>query len=467
MGNYLTIASVTATLRYLLETQVRPDVQDVKVTTLRPDTAIGNNTDTRVNIYLYQVTPNAAYRNMDLPTRRGDSTLVQRPQAALDLHYMISFYGDDNDLTSQRLLGSVVRTLHTYPVLTRQRVRDAISNLQQDTSVNLAYLSASNLADDAELVKFSPLHLSLEELSKIWSVFYQIPYVLSVAYQGTVVLIEADDAPQQALPVRGRVIRALPFRQPTIEQIVSKDGDMLPILPTSTIVAKGQHLVGEITRVRIAEMEIVPDDVSDTRLSVQLTNVAGLRAGIQGLQVLQQVALGIPAMPHPVVESNVAPFVVRPTIAVVNGQDDIVQNLQGSGSTSRSGTITVGITPLFGRSQRAVLLLNEISATPGQLLNHVPNAYSFRANSLQQVWTQPPQPATGQSPVQQDDVTITQGEQIEQVTVHIVFAVSGVLPGTYLVRVQVDGAESMLNVDSDLNSPTFNTYSGGPKVTIA
>jgi len=459
MGNYLAIASVTATLRYLFETQVRPDVQDVKVTTLRPDTAIGNNTDTRINIYLYQVTPNAAYRNMDLPTRRGDSTLIQRPQAALDLHYMISFYGDDNDLTSQRLLGSVVRTLHAYPVLTRQRVRDAISNLQQDTSVNLSYLSDSNLADEVELVKFSPLHLSLEELSKIWSVFYQIPYVLSVAYQGTVVLIDAEDMPQQALPVQSRVFRALPFRQPSIDQIVSKDGDNLPILPTSTIVIKGRNLSGEITRVRIADSELTPIDVSETRMSVNLSDVPNLRAGIQGLQVLQQSALGIPAVPHSVVESDVAAFVVRPTISIANGQDDIVQNVQGSGTTPRSGTITIGITPGFGSTQRAILLLNEVSATSGQPLNHIPLAYSFRAVPRQQTWQavqlarQPGEPG---------------GSSVEEMAAdHIVFAVTGLQPGTYLVRVQVDGAESMLNVDTNPKSPTFNTYSGGPKVTIA
>lgn len=455
MGNYLTIASVTATLRYLFETQVRPDVQDVKVTTLRPDTSIGNNTDTRINIYLYQVTPNAAYRNMDLPTRRGDSTLIQRPQAALDLHYMISFYGDDNDLISQRLLGSVVRTLHAYPILTRQRIRDAISNLQQDTSVNLSYLSDSNLADDVELVKFSPLHLSLEELSKIWSVFYQIPYVLSVAYQGTVVLIDAEDTPQQALPVQSRVIRALPFRQPSIDQIVSKDGDALPILPTSTIVIKGRNLTGEITRVRIADSELTPLDASDTRLSVKLSDVPNLRAGIQGLQVLQQVALGIPAVPHPVIESNIAAFVVRPTINTASGQDDIVQNVQGSGTTPRSGTITIGITPAISRNQRVVLLLNEVSATLGQPLDHTPFAYSFRAAPKQQTW-QPVQSA-GQPA----------GTPVEEVTDHIVFAVAGLQPGTYLVRVQVDGAESMLPVDTNPKSPTFNTYSGGPKVTIA
>ena len=36
-----------------------------------------------MNVYLYQVTPNAAFRNVDLPTRRADGTLVKQPVAAL------------------------------------------------------------------------------------------------------------------------------------------------------------------------------------------------------------------------------------------------------------------------------------------------------------------------------------------------------------------------------------------------
>src|SRR6266702_8659206 len=204
MSNFLAIATVTATMKDLLETAAAKDVTDheVVVLTLRPDLAKNEAQDAKatINIYLYQVTPNAAWRNADLPTRRADGTVLQRPQVALDLHYMISFYGDESQLISQRMLGSVVRTFHAQPFLTRDRIRNPIGG------ATFPFLATSNLADEVELVKFSPLHLSLEELSKIWSVFFQIPYTLSVAYQGTVVLIESDDIPQSALPVRDRKI---------------------------------------------------------------------------------------------------------------------------------------------------------------------------------------------------------------------------------------------------------------------
>src|SRR6266702_7312882 len=168
MGNFLAIATVTATLRDLLQEGIGTDVPVARVTTARPDDTIGSTPETRVNIYLYQVTPNAAWRNADLPTRRADGTVLQRPQVALDLHYMISFYGDESQLISQRMLGSVVRTFHAQPFLTRDRIRNTIGG------ATFPFLATSNLAGEVELVKFSPLHLSLEELSKIWSVFFQI-----------------------------------------------------------------------------------------------------------------------------------------------------------------------------------------------------------------------------------------------------------------------------------------------------
>jgi hypothetical protein len=121
MSNYLAIATVTATLNELLRPSVESEVTGAAMTTMRPnDPALDNADPPGVNIFLYQVTPNAAYRNDDLPTRRADGTVVERPQVALDLHYLLTFYGNENDLEPQRLLGGVVRTLHARPLLTRQ-----------------------------------------------------------------------------------------------------------------------------------------------------------------------------------------------------------------------------------------------------------------------------------------------------------------------------------------------------------
>jgi hypothetical protein len=202
MSNFLAIATVTATLGRVLQGAVGADVPGALVTAVRPDGPNSGVPDTGVNLFLYQVTPNAQWRNQDLPTRRADGTVAQRPQAALDLHYLLSFYGAEVELEPQRLLGSALRTLHARPLLDRAAVVNAIA-------AN-AFLAGSDLADAVESVRFTPMSLNLEELSKLWSVFFQTTYVLSVAYRASVVLLTADAQPLLAQPVAARVVQARP-----------------------------------------------------------------------------------------------------------------------------------------------------------------------------------------------------------------------------------------------------------------
>lgn len=412
MSNTLAIATVTATLRRTLHAAVATDVPGATVSTQRPDAPAGTLTP-RVNLYLYQVTPNAAWRNADLPARCLDGSFAQRPQAALDLQYLLTFYGDEGQLEPQRLLGSVARTLHSQPVLTRQMIRDTVA----DPAFN--FLAGSNLADGVELVKFTPSALSLEELSKLWSVFFQLQYNLSVAYQGAVVLIESEDTPQPALPVRDRNLYVIPFRQPVIEQVAAAAGANQPIVANSTLIISGQRLLGEITRVRVAGVEVTPVEMSDTQISVPLPSLpAGtLRAGVQGVQVVHPILIGTPPAPHPGVESNVAALVLRPTITAIS-----VANVTGSGDAPRSAEVTMQVNPAIRQRQRVTLLLNEDS-------NAAPDAYTFFA-----------------APLIADAGALT-------------IPISGVKAAEYFVRLQVDGAESPVDIDS--TSPTF-----GPKITI-
>ena len=202
MSNYLAIAAVTATLRKILTEAVSKDVPNAKIKTVRPDSLGNGNQETGINIFLYQATQNTRFRNEDLPTRRANGTLNKRPLVALDLQYIFTFFGDDSLLEPQRLMGSAVSSLHTRPVLTR----DAINAAIKDSQYANTKLDTSDLAEQLESIKFTPLPLNLEELSKLWSVFFQTPYSLSISYQGSVVLIESDVSPSEALPARETVI---------------------------------------------------------------------------------------------------------------------------------------------------------------------------------------------------------------------------------------------------------------------
>ena len=97
---------------------------------------------------------------------------------------------------------------------------------------------------------------------------------------------------------------------------------------------------------------------------------------------------------------------------------DVIQD-----GDKRSAKVSVSFVPEVGASQRVVLLLNERAADK-------PDAYTFNA---------PGRDADGHT------VTIP---------------IKDVKAAEYLVRVQVDGAESPLIVDTNPDSPTFNQYIG-------
>lgn len=408
MSNFLAVATVTATLSRALASIVGEDVLGATVTTLRPDDSTNGTPETGVNVYLYQVTPNAAWRNNDLPTRREDGRLAQRPRAALDLQYLLSFHGNETQLEPQRLLGSVVRTLHARPVLTRQMIRDTVGD------ANNGFLTGSDLADGLELIRFTPGTLSLEELSKLWSVFFQVPYTLSVTYQASVVLIEPEATPQQALPVRERNVYVAQFRQPVVERVLSRAGADQPVVADGPILAgqdlilAGKRLRGEVTRVRVGGIETEPHAVGDAEIVAPIPE--SLRAGARGVQVVQYARMGTPPTLRRGFESNVVAFVLRPTITEID--------VQAGDDPPGSVEVEVVLNPAVGRSQRVVLLLSEFEPPS----DRPARAYTFVAPSRDE-------------PAAPDE------------TASIPIPTSGVAPGTYLARVQVDGAESPLGFD--------------------
>ena len=135
MSNFRAIATVTATLQRVLQDAIHSDVAGSTVSTLKPtEAASAALPASRVNVYLYSATQNPHRSNLDLPTRRPDGGLAQRPQVALDLNYLLSFYGDDATLEPQRLLGSVVAFLHSQPLITRPQIEAVVQDAVEAVS---------------------------------------------------------------------------------------------------------------------------------------------------------------------------------------------------------------------------------------------------------------------------------------------------------------------------------------------
>jgi hypothetical protein len=403
MSNYLAIATATAALSEIILAPVQDAVGASATVEFKrpPGKDDPKQPHPHVNVYLYQVTPNPAYRNADLPTRRADGTLVKRPMAALDLHYLLTFHGKDELLEPQRMLGAVASVLQAQPILSPAIIQSAISTH--------TFLLGSDLDSQIDRVRFTPTTFSLEESSKVWSVFFQVEYALSVAYIASVVLIESTQSPpQEALPVTSRNLYVSTFTQPVITLVVSQAGAGEPILPTSTLVIQGTQLLGDLTAVSIGGQVVTPPVV--TQDAIVMPVPAGLQAGVLGLQVIQQQLLGTPPVPHPGYESNIVALVLHPVITA---------------QAANAAEIDISVNPAVQPNQRISLMLNQyLASTPP-----VPAAYTLTLAPL----------AIASSA--------------------LTFPISGLAPGVYFLRVKIDGAESGVDLD-----PTSSTF--GPTVTI-
>src|SRR5262249_53185574 len=118
MSNALAIGAVTGALSNLLQNVNQgTGLSGVSITTQAPDRARNGKSGNQLNLFLYQVLPNAAWRNMDIPQRvRSGETAM--PPLALNLYYMLTAFGDgDDDLFGHLLLGHAMRIFYDHALL--------------------------------------------------------------------------------------------------------------------------------------------------------------------------------------------------------------------------------------------------------------------------------------------------------------------------------------------------------------
>lgn len=365
MSNSLAIAAVTSSIRFVLERSLqRPHAGQVGgagVTTLRPGDLTNSDLagPAGVNVFCYLATANHAWNLNDLPTRRSDGTPVARPVAAIDLHYLVTCYGSDPELEPQRLLGRVVAAFKETPVLTRDVVSDACALYGANTDTG--FLTAADLADEVELVKLSPVTLSLEEMSKLWGVL-DSPYLLSLTYLATVVLISGDITPTRALPVRHRVLTVTPSGPPKLAAAVV-DPPNAPVTAGVTLLLTGSGLLGPAdTEVVIGAARLTPA-AGATANELRVVLDGTVRAGVQAVSVRHRTVAGGGGIPpaRTTATSNGLPLVVRPSVSVSGVGDD---------------ELTLAVDPPLRAGQRASVLLSRLSgggpATPGEVTAEFP-----------------------------------------------------------------------------------------------
>jgi hypothetical protein len=375
-------------LRNLLDNGIIEQVAigtTVNVTAMAPDTIKLDAPDDppQLNIFLHQVTPNPAWRNRELPSRSVSGDRLSNPPLALDLHYLITAYGR-TDFQAEILLGYAMHLLHERPMLDRAAIRRALNPSPLDVSMlppAFQVLTASDLADQVETIRITPMVMPVEEMSKLWAAI-QSHYRPSAAYQVSVVLIEAKKPSSTPLPVLSRgPVDPVSHR----DRGVVVNPDLLPPLPTlfsadpplrQTVARLGEAV--EVTGIRLTgagatallthrliktpiEIPVVPN-ATGIGFSLALPNDAvaqtafvpglwqlSLRLTVGGESFARETnGVGLPIAADPVIVADAG--LGLPAVDVVRGGSPPVV------------TVTIRTRPQVRLGQRVVLSLDGVSA---------------------------------------------------------------------------------------------------------
>lgn len=236
MSTSTAIGKVSESLRNLLDGEMllRPSV---KVTILAPDESGG---DRRINLFLYKVQENPAFKNMDWQLKPGSADTLVPPPLALNLFYLMTPYANNDAVTgnasAHEILGDAMRVFYEYPVVPSK------------------YL-AEELQDEREELRIIQNTLDMDELGKVWSTFTQ-PFRLSVLYQVSVVQIAADLRHERRLPKRvervGVPTLHAPFSPPGVDEMAPQRGRA-----GTELTFRGQHLAGWRAYVRVTGRSIL------------------------------------------------------------------------------------------------------------------------------------------------------------------------------------------------------------------
>lgn len=418
MSNPLSIAAVTSTLRKLLEDGIKsdPDLTDTKVTTQPPDKVA--NTGNQVNLFLYQVSLNPAWRNADMPqqTKSGETG---QPPLPLILHYLVSANGktDDNpDPFSHRLLGRAMSILYDHPILSSADIKAALPPPPDQQKFDLF--------DQIEHVRITWQPVSADEMSKLWTTF-QAKYRLSTVYQASVVLIESGRARLAPLPVLKR--------GPKDEGAIAQ-GNLLVPYPTltevelpkkqpsarlgDTIILRGHHLDGDGLKAIFnsprlsAPLSVTLPPIATaepTEVSVSLpSNPAAQAAWVAGFYTVALEVARSSDTTNPVRLTNELAFSLAPTITTLSPT-----NPPAAGGNF---TLTLKVSPQVRPPQRASLLFGALEIMADAHLS------------------------------QTDTLTF------------LVKPITAASKGKYFVRLRVEGVDSILvqYADPDLSQPQFD-----------
>jgi hypothetical protein len=411
MSTALAISGVTAMLQYYLNAVCNAPsspLGGVSVSAVAPDivqSALGSGSDAKpqLNLFMHQVTPNAAWRNMELPSVAADgSTRLKNPPLALNLHYLLTAYASE-DTQAEALLGFGILMLHENPTMPRTQVNYALSHLPS-TNPLASSLSGSGLGNQMEMIKITPSVMGREEMAWIWTAL-KADYRPTFAFDVSVVLMRSPLSSLQALPVLSQQITVQPQASAPVFQVVLP-GTETAALPGDTVTLTGQFVTGTaqviLSNQRLSQQFPLPP-TTFTGSSLSFVVPATIPAGIYSLSFTVTAPSGAVVQSVASIPLAVAPTITSPSTA--------------TSTNNSSGTlVTLTCNPQVVPGQTVSLALGGASA-PAETFSSPTASLSFQFPAL--------------------------------------------AAGSYLARLTVDDVDSAVTINST-TPPSF----GGPFITI-
>jgi hypothetical protein len=385
MSNALALAGTSAVLQSLLNGILNAaGLGTVTVTAVAPDIAQNSQNSApnlQVNLFLHQVTPNAAWRNVGLPSLGADgSTRLRNQPLALDLHYLLTAYGTNN-FEAEALLGFSVQTLHETPVLTRSAIQAALNpSPGTPPSAGSATLNLTGLANQVEMIKITPATLGREEMAWLWTAL-KADYRPTFPFLVTVVLIQSQAPASSPLPVLSRGITAQPDvlspmpsvteANPPNAQPAACLGDVITVVGTNLSGAAGVVLANP--RLGIQQTITPLANVGNTSFTFTVPNPPAPGAGDPPTDLPAGIYL-LTTQITPSETANVVALAIAPQIAA--------SWAPGSLSAAATTLLSVPCAPFVRPAQQVSLIVGgrEISANPFTTPTKTP---SFTITGLQ------------------------------------------------------------------------------------
>lgn len=358
MSTNAAIAAVTATLTNMLQSAVSADgvVSSGKVTAHAPDVARQGTTGNQVNLFLYRISIDAAWRNQDPPSIRPGE--IAQPPLPLVLSYLITAFGEnDDEISAHRLLGIAMGVLNDTPVLPRSLIASALP------------APGSGLEQQVEQVRITPDPRPQDEISRMWTTF-GTGYRLSVSYDASVVLIDSKRPVNAAAPVlmrgggdsgpvaAGSLFPQIQLAVPPNLQPAAQPGDVLTLV--------GNYL-SSVTTVQLSHplaqqpLMLTPLSATASEVTVQLPDPPTLPAGMATVLATFEAQMDQSGGEPVTVTSNAAPVALAPRL---------VSEAQLTAKLTKAGTakVTVNCSPPVQPQQTVALVVGSqpVSLEPVQ-----------------------------------------------------------------------------------------------------